>query len=147
MKINILFKVTAVTKTTLLFALFGLCSPCGASQFWSEDETTNWFIVADNVLMSIDWLQTRHIADHPEDFYESGMLQQFIGQHPNSGEVNRGYASVMVAWNAIGYFLPDYEITVLGVSFVPKQVFWVGSVAADGYQVHDNYSIGIRLDL
>lgn len=125
----------------------GLAAAQSAMAFdcWPEDKTTQRLIIADNALMVLDWSQTRYIANHPESFHETGVLAEYIGEHPTTGEVNRGYATVMVAANLIGCVLPQ-SVTTFGVTWNPQKVFWIGATAIDAATVYENHSIGIRYE-
>jgi hypothetical protein len=139
-------------KKTVLFVSLIVASQCQAGQFWAdawdefwpEDETTQALIVADSALMLADWAQTREIADHPEQFSEQGLLKSLIGEHPTSGEVNKGYAAVFLGTHLIGYLLPE-QITTFGFTWNPSKAFYVVNTAGDAYTVYDNYEAGVSI--
>lgn len=91
-------------KTKLLILLLFI-SPAQA-EWWTEDKTANGLTIAANVLLIADWAQTREIADNP-DYYESGLAGYFITEHPRTRDVNIYFASALVIYNTLNYFLPN----------------------------------------
>jgi len=50
-----------------------------------------------------DWLQTRYISTHPNEWSE---LNPIIGEHPAPGSVNSYFSIIMVIVGIIGFALP-----------------------------------------
>lgn len=130
-------------RNALYAVLLLVCSQARAD-YWSNDRLTNSVIIASNVLTVMDWAQTRHIADNPERFMETGPAADEIGIHPTTGEVNRYFIQTLIVWNGIGYFLPD-SVTTFGKTWSPKQVFYISLTAYEGSYVMNNRQIGIRM--
>ena len=67
---------------------------------------------------SIDWMQTRYIAKHPDEYHE---INPLMGKHPSVGEVNRYMAASAILHTGITKSLPgEYRKYWLGGSFVVK---------------------------
>jgi hypothetical protein len=129
----------------LLFTVMALTSQAVAGQFWSDDKTTNGLIIASNVLLVVDWAQTRYGTDRPDQFEESGFAEHFTGTHPTTGEVNRYNATALVLLNTLGYFLPE-RATLWGMEWNPKKSLYFGATAVEGVTVYNNYEAGVKLD-
>lgn len=125
---------TGITvKNIALVALLVASLPSHASCLWTDNGWTNTAIVSANALLLRDWGQTRYIADHPERYREVGIAENFIGQHPTSGQVNKYFVSSIVATNVVGCLLPDHW----------KTGFYTGVAAFQFKVTEDNAEIGI----
>ena len=113
---------------------FGLAAFTGAavaSDPWSRADVERQ--IAWSTFQTIDWLQTRYIATHPEQFNE---INPLLGRHPGLGSVN---------W----IFIPITLATPLVVDQLPSRwrpwLQWPGLVF-EGTVVGRNAAIGIRLE-
>ena len=88
-------------KTLILFLL--LSSSAFADQWKSSDTYRE---VAFQTLNVIDWGQTRYIAQHPDQFYESESAWA-IGHHPTTGRVDAYMAESAVLHFIVAYYLPE----------------------------------------
>jgi hypothetical protein len=131
-----------VAKLWWVLLLIGCCD-ARAGRFWSDDPVTNGFIISTNVLSVIDWAQTRHIADNPDEFQEEAFAENFIGKHPTTKEVNSYFTASIILTNGIGYFLPE-KATIFSLKFNPKKTFYLVATAFEAYTVENNYRIGIH---
>jgi hypothetical protein len=131
-------------RYTLLLLLLCL-SPCRAD-YWSDDKTTNALIIADNVLLGMDWLQTRYIAKNPDRFHETGIAEHFIGRHPTTREVDQFFASWIVGTNLLIWALPE-EATTFGIKWNPKKTILIFDAATSAHNVINNARVGIHFDL
>jgi hypothetical protein len=102
--------------------------------FWSDDPITNTAMITANTLIIADWAQTRHIADNPDQFREVGMAENFIGEHPSTGDVNRYFAISLALTNAMAYFMPEDK----------KKWFYIGVSLYEADYVKSNMQIGIK---
>ncbi len=116
-----------------------------AASFWSEDKATNGAIVAANVLLVVDWAQTRYGTDRPHRFEEIGFARRFVGAHPSNDEVNRYNVAALVLMNTAGYLLPE-QASFFGMQWNPKKSFYFGMTAIEGHTVYGNYQAGVKLD-
>lgn len=81
-------------------------------------------------LTTVDWAQTRYIAEHPDQYYEKNST---LGRHPSLEEVDR-------------YFAVSWAVEQIGARVLPRtwSRIWLASrlwVRVD--MVTNNYSIGI----
>lgn len=102
-------------------------------EFWTDQKLTDSLWVAMNAGFVLDWAQTRHIADHPEEWSE---INTDLGIHPTTGEVNRYFLSYAIGVNALYFFTPDKLKPYLSsVYIIPR------------YDAVDkNYEAGIKLE-
>lgn len=129
----------------VLMVAVNACEPAAADgQFWSRDKTTNALIVSSNLLLVIDWAQTRYGTDRPGQFEESGIAEHFTGTHPTTGAVNRYNVSALVLLNVLGYYLPE-RATIFGQPWNPKKTLYFGATAVEGVTVYNNYQAGVKL--
>jgi hypothetical protein len=83
-------------------------------------------------LHTIDWMQTRYIAIHPDQYEE---LNPVLGHHPGIGKVNAYFAAGMVLHPLVSYLLPK-----------PYRTWWQGiTIGMSGACVGKNLSIGVRM--
>jgi len=59
---------------------------------------------------AIDWLQTRNIARNPDRWRERNPR---LPDHPTLGQVNRHFATGLVAGALIAHFVPEYRLPFL----------------------------------
>lgn len=82
-------------------------------------------------LHTMDWMQTREIAKHPEKWKEANPL---LPDHPNIGEVNRHFLFLGLAHAAIANYLPKEK----------RELFQNITIGIESGIVARNYYIGIR---
>lgn len=87
--------------------------------------------VAYEVLLVMDWKQTRYIANNPDKYHEVNPL---LGTHPTASEVDRFMAAQALGHILVTHFLPS--------SWRPAWQ-WV-SIGEKGNMVWLNYRIGIE---
>lgn len=91
----------------------------------------NWYRVAANTTLTIDWLQTREISRN-DDFYETNRI---LGEQPSSSDVDKYFAASILLTNIIGEILPGKygDYFYLTVAIIETKV------------VAKNYTLGIRI--
>ena len=117
-------------KMFLIVMLVLITSNAFAFDKWSKVDYS--LAAAALTVDTIDWLQTRYIADHPNKFYE---LNPIIGRHPSTEKVNTYFISTILIGAGIAYVLPSKWRKV-----------WLGSCTAIelGVTAH-NFDVGIGL--
>jgi hypothetical protein len=120
-----------------------MMQPVQAMQFWPEDKVTQGLLISANVLMAVDWTQTRYIADNPQEYAETGPAAESIGAHPTTGAVNQHFIESLIVMNGLGYVMPE-SLTTFGITWSPKKMLYLGYSVYEGYYVQQNYEIGIR---
>ena len=117
-------------KMFLIIMLVLITSSAFAFDKW--DKTDYSLAAAALTLSTVDWMQTRNIANHPNEFYE---LNPIIGKHPSTEKVNTYFISMIIVGAGIAYALPSRWRKV-----------WLGSCTALelGVTAH-NFDIGIGL--
>jgi hypothetical protein len=93
---------------------------------------TNWYRVAANTTLVVDWLQTHEIAKN-NNYYETNKI---LGKHPSTGDVNRYFMSSILLTNIIGELLPKYS-----------DYFYIAVAVVETKIILNNYVIGIRIRL
>lgn len=102
-----------------------------AADPWSADDKQRLAIYM--TLLTIDYGQTRYIAAHPDEFYETNPL---LGRHPTKDEVDRYFVASALVHTAVAHFLPADNRQLFQRFFIGYQAAFVGH----------NYSIGIKVD-
>lgn len=86
-----------------------------------------------NTGFALDWMQTRYIADHPEQFAEKNTD---LGLHPTTGEVNRYFLSYALGVNALYFFAPEkWKPYISSIYIIPRYD-----------AVNRNYEGGVRFE-
>ena len=82
----------------------------------------------------MDWLQTLHIAKHPNEFYETNLI---LGLHPSVMEVNLYFLATSIGVISINRLLPKKYNKV-----------WMGfNITNTSKYVADNRSVGIEIKM
>lgn len=134
-------------KKAIFFALMialQSCEPATAGQdrpeipwykegeLWTGKAWKDGMWIAMNTGFVVDWAQTRYIADHPEDHYETNTI---LGPHPTTKEVNLYFIGTIIEANAIYYFVPDDWKPLLSAIYIKQRY--------DAYTT--NKELGVRL--
>ena len=120
-------------KKLLAVALFMICIP--VNSFAADKWTTQNIIMEGtyHILRTIDWGQTRYIANHPKRFHE---MNPIIGRHPAVSRVDQYFFITAFLHLAISHYLPENYRTA-----------WQGAtIFLSGTLVGHNYSVGIKLN-
>ena len=107
---------------------------------WDRDDT-EWQ-VASITLGVADWLQTRYISKHPDEYRE---MNKVLGDHPSLDEVDLYFGSVIVAHTLLSMALPP-EAEVFDYKINPRRIcqsIWIG---VEGVTVVRNIAIGIKFE-
>lgn len=110
---------------TLLFTQFT------HAEEWSELDKK--LLIASEVLLVADWMQTRQIVKNPDRYHETNPI---LGKHPSLGEVNTYFISCMVA----NYYLADW----LGNDDNKRTIYLSTVTVVQGVTVRNNYLLGLR---
>ena len=111
----------------LLCAVFS--TPTLAADPWTPQEQAAG--VALGTLIVVDYLQTRQIAKHPDQYHEVNLI---LGQHPSLGKVNNYFAIASVLTYVIMDALPtEYRGWMLAAGITVEAVV-VGS----------NFGLGLK---
>ena len=104
----------------MIFMLLLWSYQCRAGDEW--DPASKYLAGSALAATLADWSQTRYIAKHPDQFYETNRV---LGKHPTTGKVDAYFAGSI----ALSYFIADQlpsnyrkiflgGITVVEISFV-----------------------------
>ena len=84
------------------------------------------------LLSVIDWGQSLDIADNPDQYRE---INPALGDHPDRGRVNLYFACSILIKAVVTWLLPS-----------KWRKYWLGgNIAASGYLVEHNQSIGLEV--
>jgi hypothetical protein len=72
------------------------------------------------MLLAADWAQTRYIASHPGEYYETNAI---LGRHPTRGQVDAYFAGYSLLWWALAEFLPQWRTGILGAGVLGSARF------------------------
>ena len=127
-------------KKIILISIILLFVPYNAlaGKFFADSYGEDWnkldtcLLTSYNILVAIDWMQTKEIAKHPERWKE---LNPAFHTHPSIGEVN----------TKIG--LTTAAINLIYPAFNPKfrRFFIGGTITCEVLAVAHNYSMEIRI--
>jgi hypothetical protein len=111
-------------------AAFFLCSTASAIEPFSKDDFARQ--AAYTVVTVADWAQTRYIARHLDQFYETNPL---LGREPSIGRVNNFFCASLALNAAVALALPARY----------RPVWQYGSIVYEFYLVRGNARIGIGM--
>jgi len=101
----------------------------------TEQKASNALFIADSLLLTADWLQTRDIAYQcPTGRYYEMTAAAFIGHCPTMHGVNNYFALYGATFLAVNYYSPLWF----------KSGFNVYVAATEGSVVAGNYKIGLH---
>lgn len=83
-------------------------------------------------LHTMDWLQTRYIATHPSQFYES--INPVLGKHPSKDKVDLWFLATTIAQPLIVDALPS----------TLRKLWIAGGITIEYRMVNKNITAGIR---
>jgi len=113
------------------FLIYFLGVPIAQAE-WDKYDTS--LMITSNLLLIIDWSQTRYIVKHPERFSEENPI---LGRHPSIGKVNTYFITSILVNSAVGYILPN-----------PYRKYWFGIISGiELYTIGKNINCGVRFNL
>jgi hypothetical protein len=90
-------------------------------------------------LMFGDWGQTRYIAQHPGEYYETNPI---LGRHPKTSAVDLYFLSALVIHPVVSYLLPS-KAQVFGFDINPRRIWQAGTIIVELGCVSNNARLGI----
>ena len=114
-----------------LCILFLLCGNAYAFDKWTPQQKQ--LEIANQVLMAMDWSQTRYISDNPTRFKEVGCFG-LIGEHPNRYQVDTYFAAYALSHLVITHVLPSKY----------RNKWQVGTLCMSASVIVGNNNIGIK---
>jgi hypothetical protein len=118
-------------KIVMFSALLAVLSGCGGSRAWTRGDVARE--AAYVAVTTIDWRQTREIAEHPDRYYE---MNPILGKHPSVGRVNTYFLVTAVGHVLITHAVPH-----------PYRPYWQYiSIGASAACVINNQSIGLKIE-
>jgi len=131
-----------ITVLILAFVLPGLSA---ASDKWTTQDKV--LEISWQVLHFIDWGQTRHIAKHPDEYYECETVYYAIGSHPDTGQVDFIMGLGAVAHPIITHLLPrKARFLWTDIMWYPRTTWQSITIITTGRYVVGNAAIGIKMD-
>jgi len=110
-------------KVMTIFLISVLTFGCVSKHKWTKTDT---FLQAGGlVLLSIDYYQTRDIADDP-DHYECNTI---LGRNPDKTKVTTYFLSTAIIHTVVAYLLPGFY----------RKVWQIGLIGIEGVVIIDNY--------
>lgn len=114
------------------YALVLLLLTVSTSQAESWDTTDKALGVAAVTALSLDWGQTRYIAQSHHGYYEHNVV---LGDHPSSGRVDAYFVSAIVGTLLIGNALAPRH----------RKAFFIGVIAFELIATTRNRTLGIKV--
>ncbi len=104
----------------LLFFFAALSVDAEDDSDWKTEDTA--LQCALSALTIADWTQTLHVARNPDKYDEGGFAEKFIGEHPNTSDVNKYFAASLVTKTAVAFLLPKpyrtyWQISLIAISY------------------------------
>ena len=97
------------------------------------------------IALGVDWLQTRYISEHPDEYKEVGIARCFIGEHPDKSNVDIYFAAAWIAHTVITDLL-DHKAEIFGIQFNPRKLWQHVTIGVEAGVDGHNISIGIGLE-
>jgi len=101
-----------------------------AADWNRKDSQRQWMYLSAH---SMDWLQTRYIANHPQTYYETNPV---LGDQPSQEKVDRYFFTTALLHSWIAYSLPSRY----------RKWFQYSTIIMETGYVGHNASIGIGID-
>jgi|FreactcultuFSWF8_1027224.scaffolds.fasta_scaffold07953_2 hypothetical protein len=98
----------------------------------SWDNTDKALFVTSESLLFADWLQTRKIAESPDQYSEKNAI---LGASPSLSKTNLYFSASMLG----NYFIADY------LDGYWRKAFLTGVIGLEVYVVNHNTNIGIKV--
>ena len=133
-------KLTIVMTIIILLYTMNANAEYKFAENWNKTDTA--WQMGFTTLCIADWLQTRYISTHPNDYRETNKV---LGEHPSLNEVDSYFVSVLAAHAIVAAALPP-EAEVFDYKINPRRIWqgvWIG--VEGGYVIH-NISIGIKFE-
>lgn len=127
-------------KIFLIILCLSLISCSSYSYKWTKADKIGQVMVLG--AMTMDWLQTRYIASHGNEYRETNPM---LGEHPSKGQVNAYFAG-LAAFNVATSCLLPSEIIVNDYRFKPRLMWQTSTFLGHGYAVISNYNLGVGIE-
>lgn len=122
-------------RLSSLILSFVISISLNAQTKWEWTPTdTKWEFACESIII-VDWLQTRYMSKHPDQFQEMGPDRNVFGRHPNISSVNQYFIACEVLHPVIARFLPEPA----------RRVFQTGTIILEVGNSFHNVQIGVRL--
>jgi hypothetical protein len=116
---------------SVIAILFFFVVPAHAADPWSDSDVNQE--VAYMVVHTIDWGQTRYIANNPDKFYEKNSI---LGSHPSTQRVDGYFLAMALVHIGVAHILPSDW----------RSAFQYVTIGMETEQVRQNFNIGIKVD-
>jgi len=127
-------------KTFIILIILFTASTCKAIDNWTTTDTILQTAVVST--LTVDWLQTRYTAKHPDMFYETNPI---MGKHPSVGTVNTYFAAIALLHTAAVVLLPK-EFTVFETKIPLRNILQSVVIAVEVGAIINNVNAGVKLD-
>jgi len=124
----------------VILIVLSLCSCSSYSYKWTKADKVGQVMVLG--AMTMDWLQTKYIATHGNEYRETNPM---LGEHPSKGQVNAYFAG-LAAFNVATSCLLPSEIIVNDYKFKPRLMWQTSTFLGHGYAVISNYNLGVGME-
>ena len=93
--------------------------------------------------MTADWLQTKYIATHGNEYRETNFI---LGEHPSKGQVNAYFAGLAAFNVGMSMVLPSKIVVGDDIVFKPRLMWQTSTALGHGYAVISNYNLGVGME-
>jgi hypothetical protein len=93
--------------------------------------------------MTMDWLQTKYIATHGNEYRETNPM---LGDHPSKGQVNAYFAGLAAFNIGMSALLPSKIVINDDIVFRPRLMWQTSTFLGHGWAVISNYNLGVGME-
>lgn len=115
----------------LIFVLLLLPVTVNAQPMKDWDTGDKQLFVASELMLLIDWKQTRESQQYPTKYKENNSI---LGEHPSAADINKYFAGAMLA----NYFIADYLTNY-------RTVYLSSVIAVELVVIGNNRSVGLKI--
>jgi len=129
-------------KTFIVIALSLILISCTTVHYkWTKADKIGQVMAL--TALTADWLQTRYIASHGNEYRETNFI---LGEHPSKGQVNAYFAGLAAFNVGASMILPSKIVIGDDVVLKPRLMWQTSTFLGHGYAVISNYNLGVGME-
>lgn len=125
----------------IILLILSLCACSSYSYKWTKADKVGQVMVLG--AMTMDWLQTKYIATHGNEYRETNFI---LGEHPSKGQVNAYFAGLAAFNIGASMILPSKVIIGDDIVLRPRLMWQTSTFLGHGYAVMSNYNLGVGME-
>jgi hypothetical protein len=125
----------------IILLILSLCACSSYSYKWTKADKVGQVMVLG--AMTMDWLQTKYIATHGNEYRETNPM---LGDHPSKGQVNAYFAGLAAFNVGMSALLPSKIVINDDIVFRPRLMWQTSTFLGHGWAVISNYNLGVGME-